>query len=333
MSHKTTSPGRRFPVLLKQALKAFVALAVLGWLFRRYDFRTVFQHAAEISPGYLAIAWLFGFLAMFTFSHMQTRVFRPLDCGADTRLLLKIQYQQRFYALFLPGGTAALVKWYKLAKPSGKPGLTLALMAFMRLLNFGSIAVVTAAAILADATFPWPRARWATAAVAALLFLGPLWLLSDAARPLRARLERWVRLPQRLRDRTEALAEYPRAIRSLGTRDLAFVYFLSAASQVCYVLQQAFCAYAVGVHLNLLTFAWLRTVVALCTNLPITVAGLGLREVSLVAFLAYYNIPEAQAIAYSLVFFAAFPFLRGIIGGILELLDIWRGTHAVPPPA
>jgi len=328
MSDTSTSPGRRFPVLLKQALKALVALTILALLFRRYDLRLVFRHAAHISPGYLALAWLSGFLAMLTFAHMQTRIFRPLDCGAGTRLLLKIQYQQRFYALFLPGGTAALVKWYKLAKPSGKPGLTLALMAFMRILSLGSIAVITAAAILANATFPWPQARWTTALVAALVFLTPLWLLSDAARPLRARLERLVRLPQRLRDRTEALAEYPRAIRSLNSRDLVFIYLLSAVSQVCYILQQAFCAYAIGVHLDVLTFAWLRTVVALCSNLPITVAGLGLREVSLVAFLAYYHIPEAQAIAYSLLFFAAFPFLRGVIGGVLEVIDAWRAPAA-----
>lgn len=315
---------RRRRALLFHGLKAVVAVVILAWLFHRYDLRKVFAILSQIQIGYLLLAWGFGFLAMFTFAHMQTRIFHPLQCGINTRLLLKIQYQQRFYALFLPGGTAAVVKWYKLARPSGKPGLTLALMAFMRVLNFGSIAAITALAVLADASFPWPRMRWIFPLIACVLTALPVWVLTPSAAGFRRRLWALIHLPRRMRDRTEQLAEYPQAFQSLSRGDLAHVYVHSAVSQVCYILQQAFCAYAVGLNLHWFSFGWLRTLVAVSSNLPITIGGLGLREVSLVAFLGYYEINEEQAIAYSLLFFFAFPFLRGIIGGLSELWDLWR---------
>jgi len=65
-------------------------------------------------------------------------------------------------------------------------------------------------------------------------------------------------------------------------------------------------------------------VVAVVSALPITISGLGLREASSVALLSYFGISEERALAFSLTFFAAFPVVKGLVGGITELIDLLR---------
>jgi len=313
--------------LVLHLVRALVGVSVVVFLLHRYDFHAVFGVILGVDLAWLAAAWAVGLAAMFTFVYMQSIVFRPLGSAISPLYLLKVQFQQRFFAMFMPGGTAILVKWYKLSKPSGKPGMTLALMAFMRLLNVASIVSVTALAVFCDPSFPWPAARRHAPWVAAVVVLVPLALFSPWGRRALRRIVPRVRLPRRFDRFTERLAGIPRALHEFTLGQLVAVVVLSAVSQVCFILQQALCAYAAGIDLPLVTFGWLRALVAACSNLPITIAGLGLREASMASFLAYYDVPREQAIGYALLFFAAFPMAKGMVGGLTELVDLIRSSR------
>ena len=68
---------------------------------------------------------------------------------------------------------------------------------------------------------------------------------------------------------------------------------------------------------------WLRGVAILAALLPISINGLGVREVGLLAFMRKYGTPEPRILAFSLLTFFV-SVLRGIIGGLIEVIDLLR---------
>jgi len=325
------APRRR--AVAWHVLKLAVGVAVVAVLMRMYDFRKVAGVIGDIDLGWLVQAWGFGLLAMVSFVLVQAIVFRPLGPSVTWPFLLKVQFQQRFYGMFLPGGSELVVKWYKLSRPTGRPGMTVALMVFVRVFSGASIALVTAVAVYLDPRFPWPAARGAAAGVALLTIAVPVVLMAPPLRRGLVRLALSVPVPRRFAGLAEKLGAIPEAIGGLTPRDVAAMLALSLFSQVCFILQQAYCAYAVGIELPMATFGWLRTLVAVCSNFPFTISGLGLREANMAAFLSFYDIPKELAVGYSLVFFAAFPVVKGLIGGLMELADMLQSFRGVRKPS
>jgi hypothetical protein len=80
-------------------------------------------------------------------------------------------------------------------------------------------------------------------------------------------------------------------------------------------------ALAVNVHLSILAIGWIRSLLTILQLLPFSIAGLGLREVSVVMLLREYGIIEPLALTFSLAIFGLMV-LGGLIGGALEAWDI-----------
>ena len=88
-------------------------------------------------------------------------------------------------------------------------------------------------------------------------------------------------------------------------------------------------AAAAGVELGLAPALWTRGVTGITMLLPLSVAGLGLRELSYVALLGIFGVPPATALAVSLMVFATL-LLNAAAGGLIELgsavRPVARGT-------
>ena len=118
--------------------------------------------------------------------------------------------------------------------------------------------------------------------------------LRRAARLLRTRGLDWVYAGVR---RTGLAFE---AIAELPARRLALLLFLSCLSQVPGILAFVILARALGLSLSIVTLGWVRSVTLIVTSLPISVAGLGVREGLLLLLLRPYGVPDHDALAFSL---------------------------------
>lgn len=78
----------------------------------------------------------------------------------------------------------------------------------------------------------------------------------------------------------------------------------------------AFIFKSVNIDLRIIDIALVFSVVGLVTILPVSWAGFGTREVSLVYLLAFYGVPAETAITFSLLQFGAF-FLWGSLIGLI----------------
>lgn len=88
---------------------------------------------------------------------------------------------------------------------------------------------------------------------------------------------------------------------------LTFVYFIGAT--------------LMGVSLPFSDLIWIVVLVTLVQLLPITIAGLGVRESAFVFLLGWYQVSATTAVALSLIVFSV-SLLFGLCGGLLSLLDL-----------
>jgi uncharacterized membrane protein YbhN (UPF0104 family) len=97
---------------------------------------------------------------------------------------------------------------------------------------------------------------------------------------------------------------------------LARVTILALVSQGLIILLWYLLARGVHFTLPTSTFLWAVPLVSLSALLPVTFAGLGVREGVWLVLLSDSGIPPADVVAFSLLYFAC-TLLVGITGGLL----------------
>jgi len=131
---------------------------------------------------------------------------------------------------------------------------------------------------------------------------------------LALRVIRKLPVPGFIRSKVLKLMEAGGSYHKLGMNGLLAVFGISLAIQVTGSLSFAMAANALAIHLPFVDFAWMRSFGVLIRMLPLTVAGLGVREGALLAAMVPYGIDPAQAVAFSVVWMAISLIIAGFGG-------------------
>jgi glycosyltransferase 2 family protein len=299
-----------------------VALALLAWLFHHVSPASVLAAAAAAAPGALLGAFLLALLAQVAIAERVRRLVQALGMRLSSAALLQINLATVFYGLVLPAGnvTGIVARFYRMARREPNYAAIAVALAFERLLATLTLCLVGIACWLVDRAAPWPALALLLGALLALLAVHTL-LFTPALARLRGGLGRW--WPDRLTSLREAL----RQSRDLPRSVVAKVLALSLLTHALGVLAYALVAGALSLDLPLATVAWTRSAAVLIAILPISVAGLGVREGAMVALLAPYGIAAADALTYALLAFAATILAVGLLGGILEAFRLLQGRR------
>lgn len=240
----------------------------------------------------------------------------PLSAGDA----LSINLSAVFYALFLPGGNATswAVRVFRLS--AGPAGIAAAMLV---LAGDRALATATGAGIgaVADVLLNRPAnlgiSVLLVAVAAAASWLAWVLLMSDMDELL-AKARKlpgigW--LVSKVRDRGD-LPFYPEPVWVLyGVGLTLLVHALGIAIWV-------WLARSLGLDLNVLTIAWVRSVALVVGLAPVTIGGLGLREGVVVFFLTRLGVSGADALALSLLAFAVTVLAIGIVGGLAEAVQL-----------
>jgi uncharacterized protein (TIRG00374 family) len=156
--------------------------------------------------------------------------------------------------------------------------------------------------------------------------------------PLLQRLAKWA-----LKERRQGLSErwpFTLLIRQIGQlQDTVQEYsegrrfvFLSVVASMGYQLLVTLAYYVGGVlletHVDFRDYVWIIALVTLAQALPITVAGLGVREGLLVFLLDQYGVSATTSVALSLSVFSV-TLLFGIFGGVFELIGTYKSSTSI----
>ena len=252
------------------------------------------------------------------------RLVQALGMRHSTLSLLQINLATMFYGLVLPAGnvTGIIARFYRMSRQEqnyagdrGRPGVRAPGRDADPLPGRHP---VLAGRLAEPVAGPGPHARRARRAAApARRAVRPAPLL-PAARPTGALLARQAGVVARgaaaVAGRCHA-TRWPRC-SALGilTHGIGVVAFSLVAG-------------ALSLDLSLATIAWTRSAAVLVAILPISVAGLGVREGAMVILLAPYGIGAADALTYSLLAFATTVLSVGLLGGLIEAIRVLRGQR------
>lgn len=317
-------------MLSRIACVAF-SLAALIWIFRRVEVQGVGRVLLGANLGWMAAACgAFG-LALFTAAARWHVVLRIAQCQVDASATARTVLAGHLFntILFGPtGGDLAKAAFYgrQFGFPTGPILASCVLDRFLGGIGF----TLFAASMPGFAAYGgrwWDRLRVPTEYSLAAV-IGAVAILVLAGLILRRRFN-WLPAMRSFSD--SFLSNVKALLRSpaLAGRGLLF----SVLSHLCGSCVFLFCLNAVtDVRFSLVSIFWIFPVIAMITSAPVTFAGAGLREGAALFFLSRYGIPEADAVAASMLVLVTYLIWAGI-GGVV----FWRegsriGRQAVREP-
>jgi uncharacterized membrane protein YbhN (UPF0104 family) len=315
--------GRRAAIRGGQVL---VSLGILAYLISTIPMRDVGSALLGASPFWLGAGFAFTAVNNVLAALQMRAILATLGMTFSLRQVTGINLITNFYGLFLPSYLiGGVIRWYHFSAPEGKRAQALAAMIFSRgvelvtTIGYGIVFWYLAAS---PATSISVVLSLMLSMAAAILVVG----LSVSPAPhaaLRAMLSRL--LPaQHIRERifkvSLSLVDFGRR----GRRHQLLLLLLCIVRNAFGIV--AFVCFARSLHIEVhaLDLGWVRAVLDLVLILPISFAGLGVRDASLVAMLQYLGVTAAVALAFSFVLLAR-TLVVALVGGVIEGLRVAYG--------
>ena len=309
VTDELASPPRVAQRRALRLLRVAAAVALLAYLYSIVDVGQVAGVLRGVHGGWLAAAAALSLLMQWTITLRLKQLTDAQGAVLPMAAMLEINFTTLFYGLFLPGGNVGswAVRFYKLSRQGGTmAGAAVALVLDRLLATMSLCAVGVAFWFLADP----PEATRARAMLALLLVVWALLVLLCVALSRRWNVPKMAKL-------AAAVARW----KNMSPAQHAAVSAVSVLSHLLGIGVFVALALAASLQLPLADLGYIRAIVILATMVPLSVAGLGLREGAMMFLLSGYGVAHEQALAMALLVFLVVNVLPGAIGGAMEL---WR---------
>jgi len=325
-------PGQReMKAHVKSLSKWCARLAVsLGLIAGIAYFVPLAEVAAAIRTAnlaYILAGWLLFFLGFYLGAWSLRILTARLDVAIGTWAIFEVNLVTQFYQLFLPGGfvTGGLIRWSKITRHDNKPAEVLAAILFNRMLEVWSLAFLALGFWLLEG----PALRQPVIGATLIALFAGLCLLYAVAVSRRAfaLFEGLIaRLPaalDRLKPHLLKLSGSLARFNGFGPGGHATILALAVLRNLVRIVSLVCLAHAIGLPVADITLGWVRSFTQLVNLLPISYAGLGVREVSLLVLLEPYGASKSAIVSLSMLWFSAL-LLTALLGGLLEARRLFR---------
>lgn len=304
-------------------LKFAVAATVLAWLFRKVDVGRVLETVISAGRAEIAGGVLLGLGMVVIAGWRWHRWLAIFDIDVPAAQLMCITQIGQFFMMFLPGPTGDdLTRMLYISRLApGRVGEACATVILDRFIGLASVLVLAVVCIpwQWSVLSSWSETYWLAliilSAGAAVCFLGAVFFL--VGHPTHLWFEKRLRsLP------AHSLRDEAARIWGLLCANKVSVAQIGGAAIVtqsfsCVLFYLA--GHSVGIHLSLLVWVTFVPILLAATALPITFAGLGVREYLLVLFLGVTaHLESESALAASFVVFSVSLF-SSLLGGLLYI--------------
>lgn len=304
-------------------IRLLVSAGLVAYLVTAVDF----QPLREVLPRFRAGYYLAGIGVMALYVVLQAWILSRLlglrGIPATTGTMIRFNCISSFFGVFLPGGAGAdLVMAFRLCRDASDKAGVLAAILYARVAGLLAMTALTLVAAIAT-TLPFPGAAVVTGVV---LAAAVVLLAAHRAIGSRAVL---VFFPGRWRDSRPALF----LVRMLDALKLFTGFSGKTLAPVIGLLLMGLArgamdylmARAVGVVLPFPYFIAFSTLVSLITLLPVSIAGIGVREMTFAGLFTATGVAGSLGIAVSLLSFSLSLWVA-VAGGILYAIKGWKAT-------
>lgn len=297
---------------MKFVFKGAISLFLLLILFRQIDTRSLVLIINSLDIKYLFLAILINLAAWLINTYKWQKLFLALNENLSFLNLLSFNFISMFYALFLPGQISGeVVKGVKIGRVLKNPPKIFASIFMDRFTGVLAL-IIIGLPVIFTAPPSWEKGLVAIGVIVSLstfsLFILSRRLPTFERGPFSKVCERYL-APIR-----KAFKVYRDRLNILGIALLYSFIFQLLATGIGYVISIGLC-----IKISYLALIWIVACASLVQMMPISIAGIGVREGAFVFLLAQYGIPQEKALVLSLTLFAI-QLLFALFGGALELL-------------
>ena len=306
--------------VVKTAARYVFSISVFALILFLFDANDVLSaiKGADIASVVIAVAFALG--AQF-FSAIRLKQLLILqDVELPLRKVFFVGLSAVFYGLVIPGGMVAAfaVRLVQLSRDVRVE--TVAVVLFVdRAIATVFLIVVGTMAVAIDQAEP----LWAGVLAAGMIFGAGIFAFGRrSSRWVIERLNNFVsnessgRLHRFGVHISRAFLNYSTA----GGGEILIVLATSLLAHLCGCLAYYTIATGLGLDISLLSICWIRSGMIVSTMIPLSVGGLGLREIAAIGLLVPLGFGEAQAVGFSILIFLATAVIVGLFGGLGELL-------------
>jgi len=307
--------------LYSYTIKISITLALLIFLFRKVDFRQLFDVVRNSDCQKMLIAFFLFFILNIFVMGRWFLLLRGIDIHVRPHRLFLSYLSSLFFNLFLPstiGGDA--VRTLDIAEHTRKHSSgILATVVLDRVGGFlGLITVLVFSLIYGYSVFNDASILVATVVLLLLVVFFMAMMFSQ-------RFLTWILrfLPfEKLKTYVFKMHDVTSSYRD--RRGILWgVWLISIACHIGLAFVYYFLAQSIGVHLKLIYFLILVPMITVISSIPVSIGGLGVRDAASVFAFAKVGVLAEKAFALSLINFG-FMAILGLLGGISYVFILYR---------
>lgn len=297
-------------------IRIIIAFGILYYLFIKIPYQDVVVSLSSANLQYLIPGLLVSILGHLIIGLRLKILTDEQGMSISIYQIFEINISTTFYRMFLPGGAGA-IRFYKLSSLDNKRAETLAALALDRIV--ATIALCLVGLLFWFLYFPSDSNY---IALSMSLLLSGLILFSFIIY-FNKGAESAIKILDILNidyvaSRIKKVFFALNRFRNLSSRSITIIFTVSIIMQMLGIGVYYLLAKSLGIEVSFLAMGWIRCVVVLISMIPISIAGLGIREGSLILLLRPFGILDEEALAFSLLVFAVNVVLVGFIGGLIE---------------
>lgn len=318
--------GTKRAVLI--GIRFLIAFAILYFVFSRIPLPEVISTLASTKLKHLIFASIVTIISQLIAAYRLKLLTSVQGISLTAVKVFEINLATAFYRLFLPGGNMAggVIRLFKLTSHNKKSMEALASLAYDRIV--ATIALCIVGISFWYIHFPSDSAYLVlsmTFLLSGLIFINII-LFYERTTTLATKIIAVLQLTF-FSSVVERFSEIVKRFKSFSPGSIIYIFAISIISQLLGVLVYYLLARSLDVEISFLAMGWIRSVVVLITMIPISIAGLGLREGTLIILLRSYGIRDEDALALSFLIFSITVVVVGLIGGLLEARELFHPRY------
>lgn len=313
-------------------VKLFILVIIFIWIFKTVNINETIKVFSKTNLYYFSLALLLNNLSNFFLTIKWYRLATPLKIKSGFIDLLKLNYISTFYSMFIPGqASGELIKGLILSKKEGSTQKVWVPIFIDKVTNLLVTFLIGFIAVLNDIHFRQNTYLLVGISIFMIIFLAFTIILFS---------EKTQNIVSFFRNILITVLELFK-IKADFIKDFSLTYFESYKKndklifetmlwsiliKLPHIVAFYFLALSINLPLDLIESAWLFSVIFIASILPITFAGLGVREGTILILLAKLGIENSKSLSYSLLIFTN-GLITALIGGGIEFLRSLKQKH------
>lgn len=315
------SRGKKYVYIFK----AVVSILFLIYLGKWINWESLWQTTLDVHKKYLIASYLVLILGEVFIAIRLQILMRPTELSLPFSRLYRIGFISKFYAIFLPAGIGqSIARWYKVTENrTGR--IQFIVVSTTEKSLFVLLTLLCVGLPLLLSTDPRiEHIRSAFMPIFLILFVSlVIFFLFILTRPIHSLIEKLAmylkgRYGKRVTKIFEHISDFD--IFCGKYTELLIAAAISAVNQAMILLRIFFLFFAVGVGLPWLTIIWIGSLVFLIQSMPISFAGIGVRESAFAYILSIYGFNHEVGVLVGLLFFSQVV-MNTFIGWLFEITD------------